>query len=357
MHDERLVDEIYEAAVVPDRWGDVLQRVGDISGSFAGGLITIDPRQRPRAMSTESYRPIYESFRRGELFRYENVRAQRAAARRHPGFLRDIDLCTLEELAADQLYRHFLHPHGLGWTVGTLVDTPTRDMVIFDFARRTDDGPFDLDQVAVLDALRPHLARAAFLSARFGLERSATMADAMSSLGLPAAVLGPYATIVATNPAFEAVAARVEPILHGKRVGDPMFGTDTVDPRTAISRSIPIAGEGSEPPLVVHLLPVRRGARDVFSGASAIAVVTTIATPAAPSVEIIATLFDLSPAEARVAQAIAEGKTIESHAGETGLSIETVRKQVKSAMAKTDTHRQVDLVRLLLGASGVALQP
>lgn len=357
MFDERLVDEIYEAALVPDRWGDVLQRVGDVSGSAAGGLITIDPKQRPRAMSTESYRPIYESFQRGEFFRYENVRAERAAARRHPGFLRDIDLCTLEELASDQLYRAFLHPHGLGWTVGTLVGTPTHDMVIFDFARRTDDGPFDLDQVAALDALRPHLARAAFLAARLGLERSATMADAMTVLGLPAAVLGPYATIVATNPAFEAVAARVEPMLRGKKVGGIMFGSETPDPRILTSRSIPIAGTGHEPPLVVHLLPVRRGARDVFSGASAIAVVTAIATPAAPSVEIIATLFDLSPAEARVAQAIAEGKTIERHAEETGLSIETVRKQVKNAMAKTDTHRQVDLVRLLLGASGVVLKP
>ena len=350
MIDERLVDEIYEAAVVPELWPTVLQRVAAASGSHAGGLIAIDGQQRMQALSTETYRPTYESFARGESLRYENLRAQRAAARRYQGFLRDVDLCTLQELEADRLYRDFLHPYGLGWTSGSLVNLPTADLVIFDFARRSDDGPHDLDHIAILDGYRPHLARASFLSARLGLERARSMTQAMSALGLPAAALGPYGNTVASNPAFDRLRPRVEPVLLGRRTADPLFDPATVASSVSASSSIPIGGDEETPPLVVHVLPVRRAAIDVFAGASAIAVVTPLSAPAAPPIEIVAALFDLSPAEARVAHAVAEGRTLEDCAHAFGISLETIRKQLKAAMNKTGTHRQIELARLLLGA-------
>ena len=61
-------------------------------------------------------------------------------------------------------------------------------------------------------------------------------------------------------------------------------------------------------------------------------------------------LFDLSPAEARVACGIAERQTIEAIADELGVSRETVRCQLKSVLAKTGTKRQLDLALLLVGA-------
>ncbi len=350
--DDRLVDEIYEAALVPERWPSVLDEVARISESWAGGIIALDPDQRPRGIWTETYAPTYESFARGESSRYENVRAQRALARRHQGFLRDIDLCSLEELQVDPLYRHFLHPYGLGWTVGTFVNVPTMDLVIFDFARKADDGPHNRSHVSVLDGYRPHLARAAFLSARLGLERARSMTAAMDALGVPAAVFGGSGKIMAANSDWEALWPRVERTFRKVELdGLPNRIVGRSSAPAGRVRSIPIAGTASEAPLIIHVLPVCRSALDVFSGASQIVVITPVRTPAAPPVEIISGLFDLSPAEARIARALAEGRTIDGCATDFRVSTETVRKQVRSIMSKTGTNRQVDLVRLLLGAS------
>jgi DNA-binding CsgD family transcriptional regulator len=76
-------------------------------------------------------------------------------------------------------------------------------------------------------------------------------------------------------------------------------------------------------------------------------VVTPLASPRAPSSELLNGLFDLSPAEARTAQGLVEGKTVEEVAIANGLSRETIRTQLKSVLSKTGMRRQSELVGLL----------
>ena len=61
--------------------------------------------------------------------------------------------------------------------------------------------------------------------------------------------------------------------------------------------------------------------------------------------------FDLTPAEARVAARLTSGATLEEIATEFGVSVTTVRSQLKALFDKTGTHRQTDLVRLLVAAT------
>ena len=60
---------------------------------------------------------------------------------------------------------------------------------------------------------------------------------------------------------------------------------------------------------------------------------------------------DLTAAEARVARAIAQCRTVEQIAAEAGTSPQTVRSQLKGVMAKTGVSRQAELVGLLAGAA------
>jgi DNA-binding CsgD family transcriptional regulator len=69
--------------------------------------------------------------------------------------------------------------------------------------------------------------------------------------------------------------------------------------------------------------------------------------------ELFARLFGLTPAEGRVSAGLALGKDLKDLSEEAGTSVNTVRTQLKSAMAKTQTRRQVDLVRLVLQSSAV----
>ena len=61
----------------------------------------------------------------------------------------------------------------------------------------------------------------------------------------------------------------------------------------------------------------------------------------------LARRFGLTRAEAAVALALADGLTAAEIAERRGASVHTVRNQVKSALAKTESRRQSDLARLV----------
>ena len=102
--------------------------------------------------------------------------------------------------------------------------------------------------------------------------------------------------------------------------------------------------------MILHLIPIKRAANDIFSGVTAIFVVTPVVPAEVPTAEVLQGLFDLTPAEARVARAVAGSETIETIAKAFGVSKGTVRNQLKAVFAKTGVARQTDLARLLSGA-------
>jgi DNA-binding CsgD family transcriptional regulator len=63
----------------------------------------------------------------------------------------------------------------------------------------------------------------------------------------------------------------------------------------------------------------------------------------------VQSLFDLTPAEARVARSLASGKTVEAIATEGGVSLNTVRTHVRGVLEKTGCTRQAEVIALLSG--------
>lgn len=67
--------------------------------------------------------------------------------------------------------------------------------------------------------------------------------------------------------------------------------------------------------------------------------------------------FGLTAAELEIVRALTLGHPLKDIAGARGRSVETVRTQVRSILAKTETHSQSELVRVVLGLMDVALIP
>jgi len=68
---------------------------------------------------------------------------------------------------------------------------------------------------------------------------------------------------------------------------------------------------------------------------------------------LLSTTFDLTPAEARLAAMIVNGRSTEECARELNVKMSTVRSQLLSVFAKTGATGQADLVRLILSASSI----
>ena len=358
--DPELIDRIYESSLVPERWPGVLDELGRLADATGGSLFiskgdvlfwTASPASRERAD-----RAVKEGwYWRGGV-------TARLFAAHHAGFLADADVFRPEELDREPLYCDFLRPQGIGWTMGTVLPIPTGEGVNIAFTRRTERGPFEHKFVQRLDALRPHLARSVLLSARLQLEHARTVSETLAALGLPALIVNQNGKVLAANSLIETLTGNIQ-----WRSQDRVSLTDraasrllheaiaAIDSAGGGVRSFPVRDANAEAMMVAHVIPIRLSARDIFIRCAAAVILTPVTMPQAPPVELVQSLFDLTPTEARVARCLASGKTVEDIAADGGTSPNTIRTPVRGVLEKTGCNRQTDVVALLTAISPVRL--
>jgi DNA-binding CsgD family transcriptional regulator len=358
--DPELVDRIYECSLVPELWPGVLDELGRLVEGSGGTLVitkadvqywTASPGSHDRAE-----RWVNEGwFGRGHLI-------ARVFAARHAGFLTDLDLFTPDELDQEPIYRDLWRPQGIGWRAGTAIPLATGENVIFVLPRLTERGPVERPFVQKLDELRPHLARSVLMSARLQLERARIASETLAALGLPALVLNEQGKVLAANSLIEGLSDYVQwrafdRISLKDKVADQLLGDAiaAIDVAGGSVRSFPVRDMGAEAMMVAHVIPIRLSARDIFVRCAAALVLTPVTLPQAPPVELVQSLFDLTPAEARVARSLASGKTVTDIASAGGVSRNTILTQVRGVLEKTGCNRQADVVALLTAISPARL--
>ena len=107
-------------------------------------------------------------------------------------------------------------------------------------------------------------------------------------------------------------------------------------------------------PLALFVCPWHRD--PVLFGVPGPAVLIFIEDPCLmprPSAAGAAALYNLTPAETRLLDALLNGRRLAEHATAADISITTARTHLRSIFAKTGQRRQADLVRLVL-SSGIA---
>jgi hypothetical protein len=102
-------------------------------------------------------------------------------------------------LAVDPIYRDLLWPAGLGWCAATAIRLPAGDELFLSVERERARGPVKVAAVEQLDALRPHLARSALMSARLQLEGARAASAMLASIGLPALVFDRSGRVLVVN--------------------------------------------------------------------------------------------------------------------------------------------------------------
>ncbi|MFT6558547.1 response regulator [Sneathiella sp.] len=124
--------------------------------------------------------------------------------------------------------------------------------------------------------------------------------------------------------------------------------TNTLSPETngkgELDFALTITREESDTPLTVMLAPIGTG----IAGKGAVLFVSDPAEPVELSIDTICRLYALTPAEGRLALGLTNGSKLDDLAEEWGVSMHTVRSQLRQIFRKTDTSRQSELVKLIL---------
>jgi DNA-binding CsgD family transcriptional regulator len=353
-----LANRVYEASVVQQLWPGVLRDIARIANAKEAVLTVANGDEIRSIGSSKSFEHLIDTH---YSYLGGHERTRRLISKQISGFVTDRDLFTVDEILSLPVFTDFLIPNGYGSGIATAVEMRTGESVIFHAEASYSETGFSREVVRALNSLRPHLARSSLLSARLREEQArGGGAKALEAMGLPAAFLDMNGRLLAAN-------GLLHPLIPGilqdrfQRVTLTNSSADALlkaailalssdSPRATVC-SIPLPRNETMPPHIVHLLPVRGDARDVFIKSTIILMVTPVVAKKVPSATVIQALFDLTPAEARIAHELGNGGTVETIANLSGISVNTVRNQIASVLSKCGLHRRVDLVALLHGTS------
>ena len=357
--DSELIDRIYECSVVPELWPSVLDDLATLTEA-RGGLL-FSARKQLCWTASGSIRNVFEDYVNDGWF-MRCPRRPCLMSQTQPSFFVEHDLWSEDQIDHDPIYRDFFRPRGLGWSAGTGLQVPTGDTIVVSVERTFERGPFEAEYVSTLNTLRPHLARSALVSARLGLQRARGAAEALSELRLPAFLLRETGAVIEANAWTEALAEQVKfgvgnRLILTDRNAQAMVAAALGEINASAGASpctFPLRDELGKAVMVLHLIPLRRSANDIFGQSFALLMATPVSSARTPSVDIMRSLFDLTPAEARVARRLATGATLDDVAEANGVSLNTVRNQLRRVLEKTGCARQAELTALL---ANVAIAP
>jgi hypothetical protein len=210
-----VLDQIYEAAFVPELWPDVLGEIAEVSGAHSGALLLIDKKLPPLFAATPNIVDTLAEFASTPYW-YHNPPAHRLRKINYSGFLERAGFFYDDERQGDNPYHANMIKIGADWQVGTVVDMPGGEMALITFERQRGLPDFNADELARLDSFRPHLARASLLATRLKLERAQTSVAAMNALGIPASVVTPTGIVVSSNTLFEGLGDVLRPAAFGR---------------------------------------------------------------------------------------------------------------------------------------------
>ncbi len=177
--------------------------------------------------------------------------------------------------------------------------------------------------------------------------------DALDRVGFGGIVVDTAGHVLLANAAAMTILRRYEPPLSDDGRLEQIREATKVMLRSSGSKRFRMNDEswavipGDTPDargVVVHAMPI---SPPPPTGAHTVLVLINLDYKAAPSGEVLKNLFDLSPAEARVAHQLARGRSLEEIAELSGVKLSTIRKQLASVFEKTMTNRQGELVALL----------
>jgi DNA-binding CsgD family transcriptional regulator len=230
--------------------------------------------------------------------------------------------------------------------------------VLGTFIQRTiAEGPFEERDKQAVAGVSPRLTEAATLAAAVGRSALSSATNALNAVRQPAIAINRRGLVLDANPAAEAMfddciyikdrrlfVADAQAKACVERLTDRLRATSD----TAVLPCDPIVvRRKGQAPVILRVLPVHGAARNPFLGARALLTLAAVAPRPGPKPALLAKIFGLTPAEAKLASLMAEGLSPERAAEELKIARGTARNHLKAVFAKTATHRQGELVALL----------
>jgi DNA-binding CsgD family transcriptional regulator len=360
MHDfDRLVGQVYDAAIESGRWPQVLETLSD----FLEGAATKLTFQNVKTLHSEANSvrmPPEADLSYARYYFKINVFLQRVAKLRAGTLIPVWNLLPREVYQRSEFYNDFCRPNDMCHPIGVVLANEPDARVVFTCGSGKAASGFEPEHLDRLRRIGPHLVRAAGVSLRLSraeIARNAN-ADALDRVAQGVLIVTADAEVLFANRTAEALLAEADGIRTEKSTLRASEAADTAQFRRLIATAAERSDAAGGVMTIQRPVPRRRLNALVapltiesawFMGGGPVAIVFVADPDSAPSTaqDELRNLYRLTAAEAAVAMAISRGAGLQAAADELQISLSTARTHLQHVFEKTETRRQAELVRLI----------
>jgi DNA-binding CsgD family transcriptional regulator len=356
---------VYEAAYDPSHWPDVLRAIGDFFGSSRSCICCLDARPgatRVRDSVGSAPDPELETF---AAFQATTESALFVGIDKWPTgqVYRRRDVLDEDHFRNCDFWHDWLKPRQMDEAIVSNLAISGSTLWILDISRMTKFGEFQRRELELLRKITPHIARAGQIGE--ALEQTVLTRSPRASMSLGMLVVDPELRSLEINASAETLLSRnkgriglsrgrvwVREPLHAHRLAEmvldacstPMGSVPALGGMMLLPAQLP--GESG---LLVSVAPLAASQRfGLRARQCAIIMIRELdGKPMEGLEKALCSLFDLSPSEARLASAIAAGKSLNQAAFAAGITVSSARTYLARVFAKTGARQQSQLVILL----------
>jgi len=366
---DRVVANIYDAASGRMPWNAAMGPLVDVFKLWGVQTLGIDKRTGTLMFSHETGpAPPQATIDYIRKYHSLNPRVAPSLALKVGEWLHDHEWFDDAYVARSPFYQEFLIPHGGRYLSGTKIIEDEHSLVLLGAMRGFGSRPLDANEMEVLERLRLHLTHAMeiYLHLRKAYAENNAARQLLNRFHYPMLLVDDHCGIRFHNDIAKASIANSPYFVErggALRCRDPANDvrlmlalrelklSDLGSPGTLPTRKfVRIEAIGHAAPAAIFAVAIRpQAAMGAFGHLPlALLILHEPGRDSALDPFIVGEMFDLTPAEARVAVALTKGLAPKQIASLTGISVATIRSQMKSIFLKTGATRQADLVARIM---------
>ncbi|HZZ77939.1 MAG TPA: helix-turn-helix transcriptional regulator [Gemmataceae bacterium] len=358
---EPLEQAFASAAINPELWPTAMDIAAKTTNGAGALLLPISGAQMPDIPTSSCLQEVNDVYFRDRWYERDE-RYKGVPLLMRNGIIGDLDLFNPGYIKSHPYYQEFLAPHGLQWFAGVRVAFG-QDVWCLSIQRKTSQGPFSDSEKHRLVRLSKTLPSSIALAKAVGFAAGVSVLDVLEASGSAALLINRQGEVFQMNESGERLLASDPRVVNRRLVSKDPNAThlferalnDLLWRRSGPALSVPVVlPRRGKRPLLAYPIRVPTLSSNALADCKAIVILLDLNSPKLIPEETLRNAFHLTEAESRVAARLAKGRGIDDIADELRLSNETVRSQLKAVFAKTNTHRQAELVALvhnLLGRS------
>ena len=362
-----VTEGFYEAATVPAR----LSRIGELLWEFMqvdSGIMYVCEQSTGRMLHLVSATENFdESARVDYAAHYHGINPWfgRALLKTPPYTARGEELIDPTAFDRTEFAGDWCRRVGIYHMIGSTRPIADGIVVGAGIHRSRRDGAFSDGEAAIYDKVTAHAARALQIAWRVGAAERNMLAceEAAYAAGAGVLLLDARRRLLFANRVGERLLSTQDwfKVRNGRLEPGHLNARKPFEDAVATASAIGTLTAGGVPGGVVSLsdrqgrrlnllvAPYRSGeVADLQPQAEVLVQFTDPGLDNRPAAEALRDAFGLTPAEARLAIALAQGVRLADHAESVGISLNTVKTLLSRVFRKTETARQAELVRLLL---------